>query len=437
MSALTDSRHWLASALTDSQQPITTPSVTQGLQERARTYLQDAALPTAHEEDWRFMTLVPLLEHTYQTPARAGHILLPDISRFILPEAEGRRLTFVDGYFSPELSNLSELGSIVLRPLGTLNDTDGPRALGSIAPPESDTMTALATLFGREGACLEVPPGVNEPRPIHLLFVSSGAREGVRIAPRIWISTGPRSKATVVQTYVATHETVQAVHAITEVAVGEESELTHIRVQSESRMGCHFERCAANLGLRARYTLRNITLGGRLSRFDVSIDGVETEMNATLDGLALLAGDQEADTRSQLIHRKPHGQSRQSQRMILDGCSHAVFRGLIRVHPQAQQTDSAQSSRGLLLSSDSRIDTKPELAIEADDVKCAHGAAIGQLDEEQLFYLRARGISESDARALLTFAFAAEVLENIPIHSLRKQLQAVVLGRTQRAESKK
>lgn len=429
MPTLAAADHWLNTALREAPE-LPRHAGLSALRAQATAFLAEASLPSARDEDWRFTSLAPLTAHTYQTHSTPGRILLPILSRFVLPEAEGRRLTFVDGHFVPELSSLADLGSITLKPFSACEDRLPP-GLGALVAPDENAVTALAAAFTQDGAWLDIPANVEEARPIHLLFVSSGGQTASRIAPRVFISMGAGAKATVVQAYVTTEEAVQAVHAITEVLLAEGSDLTHIRVQSDSRQGSHFERWAARLERHARYTLRNITLGARLSRFDVSIDGADTEIDATLDGLALLAGEQEADTRSRLIHRKAHGRSRQSQRMILDGRSHAVFQGLIKVHPQAQQTDSAQSSRGLLLSNTARIDTKPELAIEADDVKCAHGAAIGQLDAEQLFYLRARGISEPDARALLTYAFAAEVLDNIPVPTLRKQLKAVLLGRTQ------
>jgi Fe-S cluster assembly protein SufD len=192
------------------------------------------------------------------------------------------------------------------------------------------------------------------------------------------------------------------------------------------------EKLAATLGRDAHYALQSITLGARLSRFDVQITGNGENVDVQLDGLALLGADQETDTHSAIVHAKPNCRSRQLHKVVLDDKSHAVFNGKIVVARHAQRTDSAQSARGLLLSDRARVDITPELEIEADDVKCAHGAAIGQIDADQLFYLKSRGLDEAGARDLLTYAFAAEVVDRVPLESLRKQLRAVVVGRTDR-----
>jgi len=202
-------------------------------------------------------------------------------------------------------------------------------------------------------------------------------------------------------------------------------------VQREAAGAFHIAACAASLAKDARYASHTVTLGARLSRFNLEIvqhgDGVEVE----LDGLALITGRQLADTHTLVDHARPHGRCRQVHKCIVDGGAHAVFNGKILVRPGAQLTDSSQQSRCLLLSDKAHVDAKPQLEIFADDVKCAHGAAIGQLDAEQLFYLKSRGLSDIRARNLLTYAFAAEVIDRIPVPSLVERLERTVLARTQ------
>ncbi|MEB3223475.1 MAG: Fe-S cluster assembly protein SufD [Candidatus Sericytochromatia bacterium] len=389
------------------------------------------ALPTGRDEAWRFTSLGPLLTGRYQVGGTPGGTLLPQISRFLLPEAEGGRITFIDGLFAPELSSLDGLPpGVELRPLSEAGAPRPPQ-LGAIVRHDESAFTACAARLAEDGGYLHVAAGVALEQPLQVLFVSSGAGPARAVAPRLHVTLGPGARATLVQMFVAAAEEASGfINAITELDVAEGARLTHVRVQSESRRAVHLESLGAKVGRDATYALGSVTLGARLSRLDARVEGTGTGMDATLDGLALLAGDQVADTHSALVHAQPNGRSRQAQRMILDGQSHAIFSGLIKVATGAVQTDSAQSSRGLLLSDRARIDTKPELAIQADDVKCAHGAAIGQLDPEQVFYLRARGLAPAAAEALLTYAFAAEALATVPVPSLRRQLQAVLLGRT-------
>jgi Fe-S cluster assembly protein SufD len=207
----------------------------------------------------------------------------------------------------------------------------------------------------------------------------------------------------------------------------------HVRVQGEAAGAYHIATCAAILAKDARYASHTVTLGARLSRFNLGIvqqgDGAEV----VLDGLAIIAGRQLADTHTLMDHARPHGRCRQVHKCIVDGGAHAVFNGKILVRPGAQLTDSSQQSRCLLLSERAHVDAKPQLEIFADDVKCAHGAAIGQIDAEQLFYLRSRGLPESRARKLLTYAFAAELIARIPVPSLVERLERAVLAQTQAA----
>jgi Fe-S cluster assembly protein SufD len=235
----------------------------------------------------------------------------------------------------------------------------------------------------------------------------------------------------VVEDYVSLGDAIHFNDAVTEVVVGEGARVRHVRVQREAEGAFHIAACAASLAKDARYASHTVTLGARLSRLNLGIvqhgDGVEVEV----DGLALIAGRQLADTHSLVDHARPHGRCRQVHKCIVDGGAHAVFNGKILVRPGAQLTDSSQQSRSLLLSDRAHVDVKPQLEIFADDVKCAHGAAIGQLDAEQLFYLKSRGLSDSRARNLLTYAFAAEVIDRIPVPSLVERLKQTVLVRTQ------
>jgi Fe-S cluster assembly protein SufD len=277
-----------------------------------------------------------------------------------------------------------------------------------------------------------VPAGLHVAQPIHLMFVSTSTERPHLASPRLLVVVGRGAEATLVEEHVCVDEGVYLTNAVAELDIGANAVLRHTRVQSDSRVGFHVGTTAVRLARDAQYHTQAVALGARTSRYNLDVVQTDTGTQATVDGLALIAGHQEADTHTTLDHAKPHGQSRQLHKCIVADDAHAVFNGRVIVRKDAQQTDSAQASRNLLLSDRARVDTKPELEIFADDVKCAHGAAVGQIDAEELFYLKSRGLDEASARDLLTYAFAAEVIDRVPVASLRRQLQAVVMKQTDR-----
>ena len=240
----------------------------------------------------------------------------------------------------------------------------------------------------------------------------------------------PGSAVTLIEDYVALHEVAYFTNSVVEVALGANATVEHVRVQRESGQAFHIVRCAVSLAYASRYHSVNVALGARVSRVELEVKQTAAATECSLDGLALIGERQLADTHTFIDHAKPHGVSRQLHKTIVDGAAHAVFRGRVMVRPGAQQTDSAQSSRNLLLSAKAMVDTLPQLEIFADDVKCTHGATVGQLDSEEVFYLRSRGLSEAAAKKLLTYAFGAEVIDRIPVTSLRRRLEQAVLERT-------
>jgi len=241
----------------------------------------------------------------------------------------------------------------------------------------------------------------------------------------------PGAECLLIEDYASLGANVHFTDAVTEIAAGEGARVRHVRVQREAGGAFHIGHCAVAVAKDARYASHSVALGARISRLNLNVlqqgEGVDVEM----DGLALISGRQLADTHSLMDHARPHGRCRQLHKCIVGGAAHAVFNGKIVVRPDSQLTDSSQQSRNLLLSDKAHVDTKPQLEIFADDVKCAHGAAVGQLDAEQLFYLRSRGLPQERARNLLIYAFGAEVLRRIPVPSLVQRLEGTVMAQTQ------
>jgi Fe-S cluster assembly protein SufD len=417
-----------AAPLLESALALPGPAGWRDLRGAAEAALRNRALPATTEEDWKYTDLAFLRNRTF-LPASAAEA---DPAASVIPEARGSRLVFVNGRYAPRASSVTNLPAGV-RLLNLAAATEMARELGSLAGPgATDVFADLNLARFADGALLVVPRGVRVEAPIHVLFINRQAGPEATFAlPRLLVVMDRGASATLVEEYQGEGAGLTA--AVTEVLLREDARLAHERVQRESLDAVHVSHLAARVERGAAYACRTISLGGRLSRSTPRITMAAEGAELALDGLALLGDGQLADTHSFIDHTVPHGTSRQVHKVIADGGSRAVFNGRIYVRPGAQSTDAQQQCRGLLLSASARIDAKPELEIYADDVKCAHGAAIGQLDPEELFYLQSRGLSHDLARNVLTYAFAADVLAGITIPSLRRQLRQTVLARTQRA----
>ncbi len=390
------------------------------LRARALERANALTVPTTRDEDWRFTDLAPLFKSSYQPVRDALAMDVSQMTQFLVPEAVAR-LVFVDGHYAPVLSRVTDLpkGFSIGRP------TD---ALGSIAPFESDPFVALNTSFLRDAAVIRADRNVECAAPIHVLFVST--QQGGASYPRMFVSAATGARVTVIEDHVSLTPGAVLVDVVTEIEVDSNACVCHIKLQRQPTTQFHIGHLSVRLAQDAHFASHSVTLGARLSRNNLHVSQMGTGAQCTLGGLALLNGRQHADTHSTMDHAQPHGQSEQMHRCIVDGAARAVFSGKIFVRAGAQRTNASQQSRNLLLSERARVDTKPQLEIYADDVKCAHGATVGQLEADELFYLRSRGLSELVARSLLTYAFAAEVIERIPVKSIVQRLEDDILQRT-------
>ncbi len=394
-------------------------------------------LPTSRDEAWRFTGISALAQQSFHPVGAPAALQRADIERFRIDEA-ATRLVFVDGVHRPELSSAgsgsaTESASIVVGNLATATAAQAAIVqahLGRHAAFHDHLFTALNTAFLHDAAVIVVPRDSSVATPVHLLFVAT--EPGVASHPRVLVAGEPGSSVTLIEDYVALHDASYFTNSVAEIVAGANAKIEHVRVQRESGAAFHIASCAVSLGHASRYHSVNVALGARLSRLDLDVRLEAEGAECTLDGLTLIGERQLADTHSRIDHLQPHGTSRQLHKCIVDGTAHAVFNGKVIVHPGAQKTDSAQSSRNLLLTTKAVVDTLPQLEIFADDVKCTHGATVGQLDSDEVFYLRSRGLSEEAARNLLTYAFGAEVIDRIPVASLRHTLEQTVLERTAR-----
>lgn len=395
------------------------------LRAEAAARVESLPLPTTHDEEWRFTDLAPLLKFSFAPAAAAPPLTLADIGHFIIPEA-GARLVFVDGHYAAHLSTPTTNGVIVTAFADALLAHEAPLRthLAQICDVQHDLFAAQNTAAMQNGALAVIPKDHAHSAPLHLLFIATRRDVPTALYPRCLLIAEAGSECCVIEDYVGLGNGVYFSNAVTEVALAENARMQHVTLQREAGSAFHIAASAVTQTRDSVYHAINVTLGARLSRHTMRVTQHDTGTQTRLDGLTLIAERQLADTHSVMDHAHPHGRSAQLHKCVVDGAAHAVFNGKIFVRAGAQLTDAVQSSRNLLLSDKARVDTKPQLEIFADDVKCAHGATVGQLDEEEVFYLKSRGLDDGAARGLLTYAYAAEVIDKIPVASVKKRLRA-------------
>ncbi len=379
-----------------------------------------AGLPGRRVEAWKYTDLRPIASAAFQEPLTLHADCTALLAR--VPKLDGARLVFVDGRFRDDLSTPPVAARFA-------RFADHP-AFGTLARPDSEPIVALNTMLAEDGAIIEVPENTDAGL-VHLISLATNTPGGASdFHPRHSIRLAPGAKLTMLETSLGEGTYLHA--PVAELHVAEGAALTHIRHQDESTAAFHLSTLYVEIAERGTYDSFALNLGGRMARSEVHARLAGAGATTHLNGAQLLAGTQHADFTTVVRHDAPHGTSRQTVKNVLAGRSRGVFQGRIEVARHAQKTDGYQMSQSLLLSPDAEIDTKPELEIFADDVKCSHGATVGELDSDQLFYLRSRGIPDAEARSMLVRAFLAEALDAVSHAAARAVLESAVEGWWQR-----
>jgi len=421
-----------------ARQPLLTASPfawLNALREEAVNCVSVLTLPTTRDEEWRFTDISLLTNMSFAPALNASRLEAADVTPFYIEEAT-TRLVFVDGFYAPEWSTACADNSVVVSNLLAAMATHAAAIkphLGQYASFTNDAFAAQNTATLHDAAVVIVPRDVAVAAPVHLLFIAT--QKDIVNTSRCLVLAEAGSAVIVIEDYVVlsqahSQEEAHFTNAVTEIVLEDNAHVTHIRVQREGSKAFHIANCAVSLGRASNYQSVSVALGARISRYNLNVLQTAEGSHCTLDGLTLISGRQLADTHTCIDHAKPHGISRQLHKCIVGGSAHAVFNGKVMVREGAQRTDAKQSNRNLLLTAKAHIDTKPQLEIFASDVKCTHGATVGQLDGEEVFYLQSRGLTEAAARNLLTYAFGAEIIDRIPIASLKQQLEQTVLEQT-------
>ena len=397
------------------------------IRENAARRFDELGFPARRDEEWRF-TNVSSIAKTQFAPAPSG-LNAREAEQFeqrLYPREGGPRLVFINGRHSPEFSSGQKLPwGIRATPLREANGAVEAH-LTRYADYRDHAFVALNTANFEDGACIEIPPGTVVDEPIHLVFLATGGDVPVLSHPRSLIVIGAGSHATVVESYLG-HGAKYFTNAVTEIVAGDYSVVDHYKVQEEDERSSHIATLQVQIGRDANFSTHSISLGGGgLVRNDINAVLAEGS-DATVNGLYLASGSQHIDNHTAIDHAKPYGMSHELYKGILGGTSTAVFNGKIIVHRDAQKTDAKQTNRNLVLSENATIHTKPELQIHANDVRCTHGATIGQLDPEAIFYLQSRGIAKEQARDLLMHAFARDIIDRVKVGPVRARLEQILL----------
>jgi Fe-S cluster assembly protein SufD len=415
------------------------PAWLQNVRENSFDLFERSGFPNIKQEEWKYTNVAAIAKGNFAPALVSNGTALTDeasLAPFSYVEARQSRLVFINGLLRKDLSSLDGLadGVVVVDLREALRGGEYESTLREYLehPVLANGFAALNTALFHSGLFLKIPAGVNVAAPIHLLFLAEAIADTPPPAtfPRVLIQAEENSSATIIESYASPNEDgVYLTNAIIDINLSEGARLQHYKIQRESVGAFHIAATRAELGPNSSYNTTTINFGAALSRHDIQVQMDHEGAECSVDGLYMVDGSQHTDTHSVIDHRQPHCTSHQLYKGILDGKSRAVFNGKVFVRHGAQQTDARQTNKNLLLSTDARVDTKPQLEIFADDVKCTHGAAVGQIDEDELFYLESRGINPALGRNLLTYGFAEEVIEKIGIASIRQQLDAAVLNR--------
>ena len=390
------------------------PAWLQPLRDAAFARFVELGFPNTHNEEWRFTNVAPIARTTFA----AGRQGVPE-TKF----AKGPvQLVFANGHLLTRPESLPA-------GLHVGGFADDPAAiaqhLGKHASFAENAFVALNTAMIEDGALVRVARGAVIAEPIEIFYLTTGSAQPIAVHPRALIVVGADAHCTIVERYQGAGDGVYFNNAVTEIIAGDRSVVDHYKIQQETANAFHISTLQVSIGRSATFASHSISLGGALVRNDANAT-LSAGSDATLNGLYIVNGTQHVDNHTMIDHTMPHGTSHEIYKGILDGKAHAVFNGKIIVRKDAQKTDSKQTNKNLVLSDDAVVDTKPELQIFADDVRCTHGATIGQLDAEALFYLQSRGIGKREARSLLTYAFAQDVVDRIKVQSLRDSLERIL-----------
>ena len=396
------------------------------LRKNAITKFAELGFPTVRDEDWRFTNLTPISKGNFKLNGKDSGISEDILNNYLFDGLETFLLVFVNGKYSSELSKISDIPKgVTISSLSVAKDENREllsQNIGKFLNFETEAFNALNTSFFEDGVFIHVPDSLSVDKPVHALFISHDDEQSI-VNPRNLIIMGSNSELKVIEHYVSTSDNAYLSNVVSEVYVGENSDLEHYLLEFESKKAFNISTLRVQQEKYSNIKSHSILFGGAIVRNNVHPVLAGEGGNSLINGLYMPSGRQHMDNFMRVEHASPHCDSRQIYNGVLDENSRGVFHGRIIVHEGAEKTDAKQTNRNLLLSDTAQIDTKPQLEIYNDDVKCTHGATIGQMDEEAIFYLQSRGIPKKEAKTIMVKGFTGESFSNMSLDPLRKYLE--------------
>ena len=395
--------------------------------------------PTQRHEDWKYTRVAAIESRAFVTEVTPGAVDAATLDALVGDAKARHRVVFVDGCYQPDLSTKDQPDGARILSLREALEGDDEQLSSMLtrhAGNSEHAFSALNTAFMDDGVVIALGARCKLDAPIELVFLTTAQADGVAMHPRIAVFADAESEASIIENYASANaQNTYFNNVVTDIVLRDNASLAHFKLQREATKAFHIAALNVHQGRDSRFASHSLSFGGQITRNDIRIDLDAPGAECVLNGLFLANGRQHVDFHTWVEHLKPHCTSAETYKGILGGRSRGVFNGAVRVHPDAQKSDASQASNNLLLSKDAEIDTKPQLEIYADDVKCAHGATVGQLDENMVFYLRTRGLDETLARGLLTFGFAQDIVERLPDAEFREQASAALLNHLPGAEN--
>ncbi len=389
--------------------------------------------PTQKDEEWKYTNISPLLKHSFLPAAEKSFVNNEFVKSNLFNENEHSLIVFINGHYAEEHSKLKDLpDGVIVRSIAKEINNESPlikKYFSKFADHKNQIFTALSTAYTEDGAFIYIPDGKIVEEPIHLLFITNSKGQKLLTQPRNLFVAGKNSRVSIIEHYVTTEENIYFTNTVTEIVADEDSIVNHVKLQEESLNSFHIARMEVDQEKNSYFSSHSISTGAELTRNDFNARFNNEGGECTLNGLYMIEGKQLFDAHTLIDHAKPHCNSHEHYKGILNDQSRGVFNGKVIVRPDAQKTNAFQENNNILLSGDAMVNTKPQLEIFADDVKCSHGATIGQLDEDARFYLKSRGIGEEAGKTILLHAFASDVITSINNESLRNYIEKIITER--------
>jgi len=389
--------------------------------------------PNTRDEEWKYTNISPLLKYNFKPSLEKQDVKQEQVNKYLFDELEHSLLVFVNGHFDAGLSRIKHLpkGVIAGSIAGAIKEKSPvvEKHFGKYADYENQIFTALSTAYTKDGAFIYVPDGKIVEEAIHILFLTTESDENILTQPRNLFVAGKNSQVRLIEHYASLGENIYFTNSVTEIFADENSIVDHVKLQEENKKSFHVARMEIDQEKNSNFSSHAISLGGDIARNDFNSRFNDEGGECMMNGLFLTDGTQLFDTHSLIDHAKPHCNSHEHYKGILDDKSRGVFNGKVIVRQDAQKTNAFQENNNIILSNDALINTKPQLEIFADDVKCSHGATIGQLDEEAMFYLKSRGIGEETSKSILIHAFASDVIKSIKIKAIKDYVEKILSNR--------